>query len=255
MPSCRCGIHAADFPFTFIHALQRSDILVKTVYENNMPKDSAVCQQLQITAGNQPLILQRNGENTAETAFLTQQVSQRPISAITFGHQRISRQVQGNGLITLHPKRIRHTAIGITHELTHQRGFPIQILIILQYHPLHTVPLHILYISQTIADYIPFERTHGILVRIGIFQRICIVKQIFGKRHIGCRQQFLSERHFHYRHNSIDWFRYLRNKQGIFPMPVTSRKHHAHSRSGKKKESFHKDKFKFVIGFNIFMNT
>ena len=38
-------------------------------------------------------------------------------------------------------------------------------------------------------------------------------------------------------------------------LPVTSRKHHAHSRGRKKEESFHKDTFKFVIGFNIFMNT
>ena len=36
-------------------------------------------------------------------------------------------------------------------------------------------------------------------------------------------------------------------------LPVTSRKHHAHSRGSKKEESFHKDTFKFVIGFNIFM--
>ena len=117
MPSRGGRIHAADFPFAFIHALQRGDILVKPVYENDMMKDGTVRQLSQITMRYQPFIFQRNRKNTVETTFRTQQISQCPIPAIAFGNQRISRQIQGNGLITLHSECVRHAAIGITHKL------------------------------------------------------------------------------------------------------------------------------------------
>ena len=213
MPPRSGGIHATDFPVSLVHTFQRSDVLVQTVYEHHVIKGGTIVQPLQIAAGNQPFIFQSNGEDTVEAALHSPQTGQCPVPAITFGNQCIARQVQRNGLVTLHSERIRHTTVSVTHEITHQRSLPVHILIILQHHPLHRVPLHVLNISQTVANHIPLEGTHRILIRIGVFQRISVIKQIFGKRHIVRRQQLLFSGDFHYGHNGVGRYRHLCNRR------------------------------------------
>ena len=204
MTSRRGRIHAAYFPLATSCPFQRAYILVATVHKNDMMKQRTVGQRLQITFGHQPLFFKRSRQHAAEATLTAQQVGNSTIATITFGGQRIGKQVERDRLIALHTQRIGHPLVSIAHIAAHQRGLAIEILIILQHHPLHRIVLHVFDEGQTFAHNVPLEGTHRVLIRIHILQRIFIVKQVFGQENIFSGQrlyfQCFGDRN---RHNSL----------------------------------------------------